>query len=167
MGVVGVLVWFDLITFLFWPHFSHILFYFFIPSYFYTRITSTPVIWFSRYFNLNTTINTLNCFCAFFQKLYQSAMTLYRTWIKRWDYFGNTPFLSHIHLTKSPQTLVKWAFQAYIYITSVQKTAIFKHFLRIFATHSVGLYHIILLKVMPYSHLSYGLISDYDFELVG
>lgn len=43
-----------------------------------------------------------------------------------------------VHLTKSPQTLVKWAFQAYIYITSVQKTAIFKHFLRIFATHSVG-----------------------------
>lgn len=58
-----------------------------------------------------------------------------------------------VHLTKSPQTLVKWAFQAYIYITSVQKTAIFKHFLRIFATHSVGLYHIKPLTIVLYSHL--------------
>lgn len=58
-----------------------------------------------------------------------------------------------VHLTKSPQTLVKWAFQAYIYITSVQKTAIFKHFLRIFATHSVGLCHIKPLTIVLYSHL--------------
>lgn len=113
------------------------LFYFFF-SFLKTIITSTSSTH-SRYFNFNTTINTLNCFCTFFQKLYQSAMTLDRTWTKRWDYFGNTPFLfSCIHLTKSPQTLVKWAFQAYIYMTSVQKTAIFKHFLRIFVTNSVG-----------------------------
>ena len=116
--------------------------------------TSTCSFTHSRYFNLNTTINTLNCFCTFFQKLYQSAMTLYRTWTKRLNYFGNTPFLfSCMDLTKSPQTLVKWAFQAYIYITSVQKTAIFKHFLRIFVTHSVGLYHIKPLIIMLYFHL--------------
>ena len=95
----------------------------------------------------------MNCFCTFFQKLYQSAMTLDRTWTKRLNYFGNTPFLFHMDLTKSSQTLVKWAFQAYAYMTSVQKTPYFKHFLRIFVIHFVDLYHIILLKVMPYSHL--------------
>ena len=68
------------------------LFYFSF-SFLKTIVTSTSSTH-SRYFNFNTTINTLNCFCAFFQKLYQSAMTLDRTWTKRLNYFGNTPFLS-------------------------------------------------------------------------
>ena len=128
-----------------------------------TIITSTSSAH-PRYFNFNTTINTLNCFCAFFQKLCQSAMTLDRTWTKRWDYFGNTPFLFHMDLTKSPQTLIKWAFQAYIYMTSVQKTAIFKHFLKIFVIHSVGLCHIKPLIIVLYSHLFYGLNVVLPFD---
>ena len=116
--------------------------------------TSAPFFTHPRYFKLNTTINTLNCLCAFFQKLYQSAMTLDRTWIKRWDYFGNTPFLfSCIHLTKSPQTLVKWAFQDTIKNSLHTFLPYFKHFLKIFVIHSVDLCHIILLIVMLYSHL--------------
>ena len=76
------------------------------------------------------------------------------------------PFYSCIHFVKSPQTLVKWAFQAYAYMTSVQKAPYFKHFLRIFAIRSVGLCHIKPLIIMLYSHLSYGLLNDCDFEPV-
>lgn len=115
--------------------------------------TSTRSFTHSRYFNFNTTINTLNCFCTFFQKLYQSAMTLYRTWTKRLNYFGNTPFLFHMDLTKSPQTLIKWAFQDTITNSLHTFLPYFKHFLKIFVIHSVDLCHIILLIITLYSHL--------------
>ena len=80
-------------------------------------------------------------------------MTLDRTWTKRLNYFGNTPFLFHMDLTKSPQTLVKWEFQ--VTITNSLHTFLpyFKHFLRIFVIHFVGLYHIKPLIIMLYFHL--------------
>ena len=139
------------------------LFYFFF-SFLKTIITSTSSTH-SRYFNFNTTINTLNCFCTFFQKLYQSAMTLYRTWTKRLNYFGNTPFLfSCIHLTKSPQTLVKWAFQDTIKNSLHTFLPYFKHFLKIFVIHSVDLCHIKPLIIVLYSHLFYGLNVVLPFD---
>lgn len=119
-----------------------------------TIITSTSSTH-SWHFNFNTTINTLNCFCTFFQKLYQLAMTLDRTWTKRLNYFGNTPFLFHIHLTKSPQTIVKWAFQDTIKNSLHTFLPCFKHFLRIFAIHSADLCHIKPLTIMLYFHLSF------------
>lgn len=119
-----------------------------------TIITSTSSTH-SRYFNLDTTINTLNCFCAFFQKLYQSTMTLDRTWTKRLNYFGNTPFLFHIHLTKSLQTLVKWVFQGTHKNSLHTFLPYFKNFLKIFVIRSVGLCHIKPLIIMLYSHLSF------------
>ena len=74
------------------------------------------------------------------------------------------PFYSCIHFVKSSQTLVKWAFQGTITNSLHTFLPYFKHFLRIFAKHFVGLYHIKPLIIMLYFHLFYGLNVVLPFD---
>lgn len=56
-------------------------------------------------------------------------------------------------ITKSPQTLVKWAFQDTIKNSLHTFLPYFKHFLKIFVIHSVDLCHIKPLIIVLYFHL--------------